>query len=164
MREPRSQRQITPFWARWEGVGKKWGQFPPSGPVPVHGTLSLKLPLTLNGMKINALTTGALLAAIAVALGAFGAHALKTRLDPQMLANFETGVRYQMYAALALMVLGTQIGQTRAPLLLLLGTIVFSGSLYLLAITGIKWLGAITPIGGVLLIVGLVLAAIDAGK
>lgn len=115
-------------------------------------------------MKINALQIGAALAALGVALGAFGAHGLKTRLDPQMLANFETGVRYQMYAALALMVLGTQAGQLRAPIFLLLGAIIFSGTLYLLSLTGVKWLGAITPIGGVLLIVGLVLAALDAGK
>ncbi|GAA5502041.1 UPF0382 membrane protein YwdK [Deinococcus xinjiangensis] len=115
-------------------------------------------------MKINALQIGAALAALGVALGAFGAHGLKTRLDPQMLANFETGVRYQMYAALALMVLGTQAGQLRAPIFLLLGAIIFSGTLYLLSLTGVKWLGAITPIGGVLLIVGLILAALDAGK
>lgn len=115
-------------------------------------------------MKINALQIGAALAALGVALGAFGAHGLKTRLDPQMLANFETGVRYQMYAALALMVLGTQAGQLRAPIFVLLGAIIFSGTLYLLSLTGVKWLGAITPIGGVLLIVGLVLAALDAGK
>ena len=115
-------------------------------------------------MKINALQIGAALAALGVALGAFGAHGLKTRLDPQMLANFETGVRYQMYAALALMVLGTQAGQLRAPIFVLLGAIIFSGTLYLLSLTGVKWLGAITPIGGVLLIVGLVLAALDAEK
>ncbi len=115
-------------------------------------------------MKMNALQVGAMLAALGVALGAFGAHGLKTRLDPAMLANFETGVRYQMYAALALMVLGTQAGQLRAPLFLLLGAVIFSGTLYLLSLTGVKWLGAITPIGGVLLIVGLVLAALDAGK
>ena len=115
-------------------------------------------------MKINALQIGAALAALGVALGAFGAHGLKTRLDPQMLANFETGVRYQMYAALALMVLGTQAGQLRAPIFVLLGAIIFSGTLYLLSLTGVKWLGAITPIGGVLLIVGLVLAVLDAGK
>lgn len=119
---------------------------------------------TLNQMKLNALQLGAFLAAIAVALGAFGAHALKTRLDPQMLANFETGVRYQMYAALALMILGTQAGQTRAPLFILLGSLIFSISLYILAVSGVRWLGAITPIGGALLIVGLILAALDAGK
>ncbi|WP_291427056.1 DUF423 domain-containing protein [Deinococcus sp.] len=115
-------------------------------------------------MRFNAMQTGAFLAALAVALGAFGAHALKSRLDPHMLANFETGVRYQMYAALALMILGTQAGQTRAPAFLLSGALIFSGSLYLLSLTGVKMLGAITPIGGVLLIVGLVLAALDAGK
>ena len=115
-------------------------------------------------MRFNALQVGAVLAALAVALGAFGAHGLKTRLDPQMLANFETGVRYHMYAALALMVLGTQAGQTRAPLFILLGALIFSVSLYILSITGVRWLGAITPIGGVLMIVGLVLAALDAGR
>lgn len=113
-------------------------------------------------MKINAMQTGAFLAALAVALGAFGAHALKTKLDPQMLANFETGVRYQMYAALAMMILGTQAQQIRAPIFLLSGALIFSFSLYLLSLTGMNWLGAITPIGGVLLIIGLVLAALDA--
>ena len=113
---------------------------------------------------MNALQVGAVLAGLGVALGAFGDHALKTRLDPQMLANFETGVRYQMYAALALMVLGTQASQTRAPTPLLLGALIFSGSLYLMAATGLRWLGAITPIGGVLMIVGLALAALDAGR
>lgn len=116
------------------------------------------------GVKINAMQAGAFLAALGVMLGAFGAHALKTRLDASMLANFETGVRYQMYAALALMVLGTQVNQTRAPMLILLGALVFSGSLYLLAVTGVKILGAITPIGGVLMIAGLILAALDTRK
>ena len=111
-----------------------------------------------------ALQSGAVLAALGVAFGAFGAHTLQKHLDPQMLANFETGVRYQMYAALALMVLGTQGGQTRAPLLLLAGAIIFSGTLYVLSLTGVRWLGAITPIGGLLLIAGLVLAAVDAGR
>ncbi|MDO4245994.1 MAG: DUF423 domain-containing protein [Deinococcus sp.] len=111
-----------------------------------------------------ALQAGALLAALSVAIGAFAAHALKTRLDPAMLANVETAARYQMYAALALMVLGTLPGQTRAPLPLLLGAIIFSGSLYLMAVTGLRWLGAITPIGGVLLIAGFVLAALDARR
>lgn len=122
------------------------------------------LVLYAGHMKLNALQAGAFLAALAVALGAFGAHALKARLDPAMLANFETGVRYQMYAALALMVLGTQAGQTRAPLYILAGALIFSFSLYLLSLTGVKVLGAITPIGGLLLIVGLVLAGVDAGR
>lgn len=115
-------------------------------------------------MKWNVFQMGAWLAAAAVALGAFGAHGLKSRLDPAMLANFETGVRYQMYAALALMVLGTQATQSRSPIFLLLGALVFSGSLYVLALTGVRWLGAITPLGGVLMIVGLILAGLDAGK
>ncbi|GMA15032.1 DUF423 domain-containing protein [Deinococcus metallilatus] len=112
----------------------------------------------------NAITAGAVLAALAVALGAFGAHALKTRLDPAMLANFETGVRYQMYAALALLVLGTQATQRRAPALLLAGAVIFSGTLYILALSSARWLGAITPIGGVLLIAGFVVAALDARR
>ncbi|MDV6373733.1 DUF423 domain-containing protein [Deinococcus arenicola] len=105
--------------------------------------------------------SGAILAALGVALGAFATHGLKTTLEPSLLANFETGVRYQMYAALALLVLGTQPAQKRAPTLLLAGAVIFSGTLYILALTGIKWLGAITPVGGVLLIAGFVLAAVD---
>ena len=112
----------------------------------------------------TAIGAGAWLAALGVALGAFAAHALRAQLDPAMLANFETGVRYQMYAALALMVLGTQLGQTRAPALLVAGAVIFSGTLYVLSLTGVRWLGAITPIGGLLLIAGLVLAAVDAGR
>lgn len=108
-----------------------------------------------------AFQTGAVLAALGVALGAFATHALKDSLTPQLLANFETGVRYQMYAALALLALGTRPEQRRAPALLLGGAVVFSGTLYILALSGLTWLGAVTPIGGVLLIVGFVLAAVD---
>lgn len=114
--------------------------------------------------KLNATVAGALLAALGVALGAFGAHALKPRLDPAPLANFETGVRYQMYAALALLVLGTQPAQRRAPLLLLAGAVVFSGTLYALSLSGLRWLGAITPVGGLLLIAGFVVSALDARR
>lgn len=104
---------------------------------------------------------GAVLAAIGVALGAFGAHGLKDLVSPDMLANWETGVRYQMYAALALLALGLRREQRRAPWPLLVGAIIFSSTLYLMALTGLRWLGAITPIGGVLIIVGLLLAAWD---
>lgn len=104
---------------------------------------------------------GAVVAAVGVALGAFGAHGLKDLVAPDMLANWETGVRYQMYAALALLVLGLRPEQRRAPILLLAGTAIFSGTLYVMALTGLRWLGAITPIGGVLLIAGLLLAAFD---
>ncbi|WP_407570211.1 DUF423 domain-containing protein [Deinococcus altitudinis] len=106
---------------------------------------------------------GALLAGTGVAFGAFGAHSLRTALGPAMLEVFETGVRYQMYHGLGLLALGAlptfQKGTGRAPTLLLAGTLVFSGSLYLLSFTGVKWLGAITPIGGVLMLAGWGLAA-----
>lgn len=111
--------------------------------------------------SLPAFQSGAILAALGVALGAFATHGLKATLDPSLLANFETGVRYQMYAALALLALGTQPAQKRAPMLLLMGAVIFSGTLYILALTGIKWLGAVTPIGGVLMIAGFVLAAAD---
>jgi uncharacterized membrane protein YgdD (TMEM256/DUF423 family) len=103
---------------------------------------------------------GALSAAIAVGLGAFGAHGLRQRLVPDMLVVFETGVRYQMYHALA--VLGIALASSRWPSatllaagwLFLAGTVVFSGSLYLLAMTGQRWLGAVTPLGGAAFIAG----------
>jgi uncharacterized membrane protein YgdD (TMEM256/DUF423 family) len=114
--------------------------------------------------SLDALAAGLILAALGVALGAFGAHALKTRLDPAMLANFETGVRYQMYAALALIALGSQPHIRRAPALLLAGAVIFSGTLYVLALTGQRWLGAVTPIGGALLIAGFVVAAVEGRK
>jgi uncharacterized membrane protein YgdD (TMEM256/DUF423 family) len=101
------------------------------------------------------LALGALSAFLAVGLGAFGAHALKSRLEPNLLAIFETGVRYQMYHALALLVTGIlapKLGPAagRSGLGFALGTLVFSGSLYVLALTGQRWLGAITPLGGLL--------------
>jgi uncharacterized membrane protein YgdD (TMEM256/DUF423 family) len=103
---------------------------------------------------------GALSAGIAVAAGAFGAHALRSRLDPASLAVFETAARYQMYHALAL--LGVAWAATRWPgalvpaagWLFVAGTLLFSGSLYLLALGGVKWLGAITPLGGLAFLAG----------
>ena len=108
------------------------------------------------------LQAGAFLAALAVALGAFGAHALKARLAPDMLANVETGARYLMYAALALIALGRQVSHPRGPLCLIVGALIFCGSLLVLALTGLTWLGAVTPIGGALMIAGFVLAGLDA--
>ncbi len=110
------------------------------------------------------LTAGAVLAALGVALGAFGAHGLKEVLDTSALAIFETAVRYQMYHALGLIAIAT-LGMLpsaaraepwlhRSCQLLAAGTIVFSGSLYLLVATGISWLGAVTPLGGLALILG----------
>lgn len=101
------------------------------------------------------LRVGAVLAGLAVAAGAFGAHFLAKGLSPADLEIFETGVRYQMYHALALIlcaVLGQ--GMTLAAHAFLWGTIIFSGSLYLLVSTGASWLGAVTPIGGTLLLFG----------
>jgi uncharacterized membrane protein YgdD (TMEM256/DUF423 family) len=97
---------------------------------------------------------GSLAAFVGVGLGAFAAHGLKSRLDPAMLGIFETGVRYQMYHALAL--LGVAWACTRWPgawvnasgWLFVAGIVVFSGSLYVLALSGVRWLGAVTPLGG----------------
>lgn len=108
------------------------------------------------------LQAGAILAALAVALGAFGAHALEARLSPDMLGNVETGARYLMYAALALIALASQVSRPRGPLCLLVGALIFCGSLLVLALSGATWLGAITPIGGALMIAGFVLSALDA--
>lgn len=98
--------------------------------------------------------TGAVSAFIGVAAGAFGAHALKTRLGADLMAVFEVGVRYQMYHAFALMATAWAIGRwpgaaaSAAGVLFIVGTVLFSGSLYLLSLTGVRWLGAITPLGG----------------
>lgn len=106
------------------------------------------------------LCIGAFLGFIAVAAGAFGAHALKNKLAQDMLAAFETGVRYQMYHALAILLvagLGFLLPGTLLHLsgwLFISGTVVFSGSLYLLTLSGVKVFGAITPIGGLILLLG----------
>jgi uncharacterized membrane protein YgdD (TMEM256/DUF423 family) len=114
---------------------------------------------------------GALSAFIAVAAGAFGAHALRTRLPPDQLAVFETGARYQMYHALALLAVAWAVTRwpDAVPLraagwLFIGGTLVFSGSLYLLALTGSRWLGAITPVGGVLFLAGWAALALGFAK
>ena len=112
------------------------------------------------------LGAGLALAALAVAAGAFGAHGLKKRLDADLLAIFETGAQYNMYGALATMALALAaahgVRATGAGWLLVAGTVVFAGSLYLLALTGTKWLGAITPIGGTAMLVALAWAAVAA--
>ncbi|MFN8607899.1 MAG: DUF423 domain-containing protein [Vulcanimicrobiota bacterium] len=103
---------------------------------------------------------GFFLAALAVALGAFGAHALKGWLPPERLLTWETAVRYQMYAAIGLQVSQYKPGQR----LLALGALIFSGSLYLLCLTGLGWLGAITPLGGLSMIGGYLLLGREALK
>ncbi len=99
---------------------------------------------------------GALNAAIAVAAGAFGAHALRERLEPRALEIFETGARYQMYHALGILLCGVLAtrGAQQAGWVLQVGIVIFSGSLYALALSGVKGLGAITPIGGVAFLAG----------
>jgi len=104
---------------------------------------------------------------IAVGLGAFAAHGLKSRLPEDLLAIFQTGVQYQMYHALALFGVGLLAMQLSDSTLLrasgwlfLIGIVIFSGSLYILSLSGIRWLGAITPIGGVAFLTGWALLAI----
>lgn len=104
------------------------------------------------------LILGTLFAFIGVAAGAFGAHALKSRVSPEHLLIFEVGVRYQMYHALALLILGslsyTEFYFTLAGWLFFAGIIIFSGSLYTLVLTSVSTWGAVTPIGGILLLAG----------
>jgi len=106
---------------------------------------------------------GAVAMFLAVALGAFGAHALQKRLSPEMLAVFEVGVRYHVYHALALFAVAWVADLRPGSLAqasgwaFALGIVVFSGSLYLLSVTGVRWLGAITPIGGTAFLAGWVL-------
>lgn len=102
---------------------------------------------------------------LAVALGAFGAHGLRERLAPDLLAIFEVGVRYHMYHALALAAVALALDRWPSAALqwagwcFIAGTLVFSGSLYVLAVSGVRWLGAITPLGGVAFLAGWLLLA-----
>lgn len=111
---------------------------------------------------------GALAGGVAVALGAFGAHGLKSRLAPDLLAIFETGVRYHMFHALALLAVAWATTRWTSPWLsgagwlFAAGITIFSGSLYLLALTGARWWGAVTPIGGLALILGWLCLALGA--
>jgi len=111
---------------------------------------------------------GAVSAALSVAAGAFGAHALRDRLNEAMRATYLTAASYQMYHALALVAVGLLAGATARPgraiaaagWAFLLGTLLFSGSLYALALTGVRMFGAITPLGGVGFLIGWVLLAV----
>lgn len=103
---------------------------------------------------------GSASALVAVAAGAFGAHGLRARLSPDLLAVFETAARYQMYHALALLAVGWAVTRwpgpwpVRAGWLFAVGTLLFSGSLYALALSGMRWLGAVTPLGGLAFLAG----------
>jgi uncharacterized membrane protein YgdD (TMEM256/DUF423 family) len=113
---------------------------------------------------------GALSALIAVAAGAFGAHGLRARLTPELLAVFETGARYQMYHAVGLLAAAWAASRWPGGLvgwagwLFVAGTVLFSGSLYALALTGVRWLGAITPLGGVAFLAGWLCLALAARR
>lgn len=117
------------------------------------------------------LMLGSISGFLSVALGAFGAHALKEKVDEYSLGIFHTGVTYQTTHALALVLVALLLkwypdssGLVWAGWCFVAGTLIFSGSLYTLAMTGIKVLGAITPIGGVLFLIGWALLAIHAWK
>jgi len=111
---------------------------------------------------------GALMGFIGVGLGAFGAHALRGRLSPEMLAVFETAVRYQMYHAIALLAVAAFMARAEGRAVMvagwsfIAGILIFSGSLYALAMTGVTMLGAVTPIGGVAFLAGWIALAIAA--
>ena len=117
-------------------------------------------------MERTIFSLGAFLGGLAVAAGAFGAHALKSRVAADMLAVWDTAARYQMLHALALLGLAWAVtrwpdaGLAATAWLWLAGVLIFSGSLYLLVLTGHRWLGAVTPIGGVALIAGWAWAAL----
>ncbi|HYT05402.1 MAG TPA: DUF423 domain-containing protein [Gemmatimonadales bacterium] len=105
-------------------------------------------------------TLGGVSGFLGVAAGAFGAHALRSRLSPDMLAAFETGARYQMSHALALLAVAWAVTRWPGPAvrvagwLFVAGTVIFSGSLYLLALTGVRGLGTVTPLGGLAFLAG----------
>ena len=108
------------------------------------------------------MVTASILAGLSVAAGAFASHALKPQLSERAMEIFETGARYQMYHALALLFVGLALTQIEIPSIWLrlagfafiVGVLLFSGSLYTLSLSGIKWLGAITPIGGAAFLLG----------
>lgn len=118
-------------------------------------------------MSKTFLLIGSLNALLGVGFGAFGAHGLKGRLTPEMLAAYQTGVQYHLYHALGLLLIGlialhipSSVWIKWAGWLVLAGIVLFSGSLYLLSLSGVRWLGAITPLGGAAFIVGWALCAV----
>ncbi len=121
-------------------------------------------------MSKTIIMTASVLLALAVAIGAFGAHGLKSHLSDEMLQNYKTGVEYHFYHALGLLLVGMLSLSMPSgwlnwsAILLTVGIILFSGSLYVLAISGIKWLGAITPFGGLSFIAGWILLFIAVWK
>lgn len=113
---------------------------------------------------------GSALAGLSVATGAFGAHGLANKLEPRMLEVWETASRYNMYHALALLAVAWLLQQTDgapakvAAIAIMVGVALFSGSLYVMALSGIKWLGAVTPLGGVAFLIGWVACIVAAAR
>ncbi len=140
--------------------------------VPVNDKTAIRLHYASTNrefaMKSNWFAVGAIAAAIGVTIGAFGAHALKSRVTEDLLSVFEIGVRYQMYHALGLLAVAWAAGRWPGSLpnasgwLFTLGILLFSGSLYLMTFTGARWLGAITPVGGLCFILGWIALAMTA--
>ncbi len=125
-----------------------------------------------SGSKLS-IIVGTISAAMAVLAGAFVAHGLKQILSPEMLSVFETAVRYQMYHAFALIVTGMIASQSKlktnsqfrfASALFASGTILFSGSLYALVLMNVRWLGMVTPVGGICFVAGWAFFAIAVWK
>jgi uncharacterized membrane protein YgdD (TMEM256/DUF423 family) len=125
---------------------------------------------SVNFMSQIFLSLGAILGCLSVVAGAFGSHALRERISERALLIFETGARYQMYHALALLVVALLLSRSDSPppallasgWLFIIGIAIFSGSLYALSLTDIKFLGAITPIGGAAFLAGWVALAFAA--
>lgn len=136
------------------GTNRSYGKF----------TLGITVKRMVTGKQILAI--GAVLAGVAVATGAFGAHMLKPRLSEKMMEVFDTGVRYHMFHSLAMLFAGWAVVQfeagifRKAALAFCAGILFFSGSLYTLALTDTRWFGAITPIGGLFFLIGWVCLAI----
>ena len=135
----------------------------------IPGRHILRELVRLDFMHKNFLLIAAIFGFLGVAFGAFGAHGLRSRLSPEMLAVFEIGVRYQMYHVFALLAVAAAIGHfgqvrllTIAGWSFIAGILIFSGSLYALALTGTGMLGAITPIGGLGFLIGWACLAIFA--
>ena len=123
----------------------------------------------ITAMDRTFLLIGAILGFFGVALGAFGAHGLKNRLSPEMLEVFDTGVRYHMYHTFAVLIVAAAIGHIGNARLLAMagwfffaGILLFSGSLYALALTRVGILGAVTPIGGLFFLIGWACLAVFA--
>lgn len=121
--------------------------------------------MDINASSRRLVLVGCLCAGLGVAAGAFGAHLLKGMLDQPMLAVYDTATRYQMYHAFGMVLsgfavrIGRDAGAAKAGWLFLAGICLFSGSLYGVSLLGVRWLGAVTPVGGALFIVGWAMLA-----